>query len=176
MTYADALVSKPINSSGAGLKGLEFDAVVNSLAFIHPMLSSFGVSGNATLLSGHLTVPVSPGVNRTVGNLIDQPDNIANASLFYVQDGLELRAAYNHEGRSLRSVLNNIYWQDLYWAPRDQVDLSATYAFPNGFSIYAQAANVTQSRIVALTGPSKTLLRDDYTIPTTFWFGVRYTL
>ena len=176
VNYVNALVSKPTNSSGANIKGLEFNAVLSSLGGVDPLLSGFGVSGNASVMAGELTVPVSPGVNRTIGGLVGQPNATANANLFYRLDGLELRAAYNYQGRSLRTVVNTLAFQDLYWAPRDQVDLSATYTFADGLSLYAQAENVTQSRIVSVTGPSKNLLRGDYTIPTTLWFGVRYTL
>jgi len=175
VTYANAVVTRPVNSSGASIGGLELNGTVNSLAFIDPILNGFGASTNVALLRGRLDVPLSAGGTRTVGNLVNQPDYTFNASAFYVKDGLETRLAFNRQGRALRAVFNDVAWQDLYWAPRNQLDLSATYAFEKGWSIFAQASNITKTRVTSVTGPDKNLLRDEYTVPTTFWIGLRYT-
>lgn len=175
VTYANALVSKPINTSNANIKGVEFFGSVNSFGFINPILDGFGATANISLLKGHLEFPMGGGATRSVGYLVGQPKNIINASLFYQKDGLELRAAYNRQGKALRATLNSTYWQDLYWAPRDQLDLSATYSLDNGLAFYVQAANVTHSARTSLTGPNGDLLRNTYTVPTTFWAGIRFT-
>lgn len=142
---------------------------------MNPLLSGFGASTNVAWLQGDIEVPLSAGGTRTIGNLVGQPDYTLNSSLFYVQEGFEVRAAFNRQGRALRSILNDIAWQDLYWAPRSQLDLSASYSFDNGLSFFAQASNVTRSQVLSLTGPDKDLLRNSYTVPTTYWFGVRFT-
>lgn len=175
VTYANALVSRPANSSSSSIKGVEFNAIINSLGFIHPVLSGFGASANVALYKGNIAVPLSAGGTRSLPFLVDQPGNTENASLFYAQGGFELRAAYNRQGKALRNILNDIYWQDLYWAPRSQVDLSATYTFKNGIAVYAQGGNVTHERIVSLTGPGQNLLRNAYSVPTTVWVGFRFT-
>lgn len=175
VTYINALVTTPANSSGSNIKGVEFNAIVNSLGFINPLLTGFGVSANASILEGRLKVPLTAGGTRTLKNLVSQPDNTVSASVFYSMSGLELRAAYSHQGRALRSILTDISFQDLYFAPRDQVDLSATYTLKNGLAIFAQASNVTHTRLTSLTGPNKNLLKDSYSIPTTLWVGVRFT-
>lgn len=175
VTYANALVSQPLNSSGANIKGVELTGTVNSFGFVHPLLAGFGTTANVSILDGHLKIPLAAGGSRTLGYLVGMPKNIVNASVFYQMNGVELRAAYNHQGKALRATLDAVYWQDLYWAPRDQLDLSATYSLHNGVALYAQAANVTHSDRTSLTGPHGDLLRNTYTVPTTYWVGIRFT-
>ena len=79
------------------------------------------------------------------------------------------------QGRALRSIVSDVAWQDLYWAPRSQVDLSMTYAVTRRLALVGQVSNVTHQRITSLTGPGKNLLKDSYSIPTTIWLGVRFT-
>ena len=175
VNYVNALVSRPANSSGSNIKGLELTGSINSFGFVTPLLKGFGATANASLLKGHLEIPLLAGGSRSLGYLVGQPKNLVNASLFYQGDGLELRAAYNHQGKALRATLDAVYWQDLYWAPRDQLDLSATYTMKSGVAIYAQAANVTHEERTSLAGPRANLLRNTYTVPTTFWVGLRFT-
>lgn len=174
-TYRNALVSRPANASSARISGVELNAILGSFAPIAPFLAGFGASANLSLLKGHLDVPSSTGKVRRVDRLVGQPDVTANATLFYNRSGLELRAAYNRQGRALRSIVSDVSWQDLYWAPRSQIDLSATYALTRSTSVVGQISNLTHQRITSLTGPHKNLLKDSYSIPTTFWLGVRFT-
>ena len=175
VNYANARVSQPINASKARIKGVELNAIVNSLGFIHPLIKDFGISANAAFYDGKLNVPFGSGQSRSINNLVNQPDDTQNVSIFYAAHGLELRGAWNRQGRSLRAIQSDVYWQDLYWAPRGQFDLSGSYSFSNGASIYVQASNVTQNRIVSTTGPGKDLLRNAYTVPMTVWAGIRFT-
>lgn len=112
---------------------------------------------------------------RKLDNLVGQPDYTANATLFYNAGGLELRAAYNRQGKALRSIVSNIDWQDLYWSPRSQLDFTATYAVSKQLSVIGQVSNITHSRITSVTGPVQNLLKDSYSVPTTYWVGLRFT-
>ncbi|RMB54931.1 TonB-dependent receptor [Sphingomonas sp. PP-CE-3A-406] len=175
VNYVNAVVTRPTNASKASIKGIEASAVLNSLEFIHPLLSGFGVSANAALLRGRIDVLSSAGVARSIDRLVGQPDSTLNASVFYAKHGLELRAAYNRQGRALRTIINDIAWQDLYWAPREQVDLTANYTLRNGVAVIGQVSNLTHSRLTSFAGPDKNLLKDSYSVPTTFWLGLRFT-
>lgn len=178
-TYANAAVSTPGNAASARIRGLEGSVVLNTLRPIAPLLSGFGVAANAALLGGQLTVPYSltgtTATTRQLDHLVGQPSYTANATIFYNARGLELRAAFNRQGKALRAIVSNIAWQDLYWAPRSQLDLSATYALRHGVSVFGQVSNVTHSRITSLVGPGQNLLKDSYSVPTVFWLGVRIT-
>ena len=175
VTYKNAIVSTPVNASNARIRGVELNGIVNSFAVISPLLSAFGASANVSLLDGRLAVPLSTGGTRNVDRLVGQPNYVMNATLFYNRNGLELRAAYNRQGRALRSIVSDVSWQDLYWAPRSQVDLSATYQIGPSLSLIGQVSNVGHSRITTVTGPGVDLLKDSYSVPTTYWFGVRFT-
>jgi TonB-dependent receptor len=173
--YRNASVSRPANAAKSRVRGLELNAIVNSLEVIHPVLRPFGIAGNVAYLDGKLNVPMSTGTIRATDGLVGQPDYTANAQIFYSANGLELRAAYNRQGRSLRAVNTVASWLDLYWGARQQVDLSVRYDVTREFSLMAQASNVTHERTDSLVGPNRDLLKDSYSVPTTYWFTLRYT-
>jgi len=175
ITYVNAQVVRPANAAKSHVRGVEFNAVVNSLEMIAPALRGFGVAGNVALMRGALNVVMQSGADRRIGGLVGQPRYSANAQLFYSAHGLELRAAYNRQGRSVRAVNTVAAWQDLYWAARQQVDLSARYDISRSISLSVQASNITHERIDSTVGPGRILLKDSYSVPTTYWFSIRYT-
>lgn len=169
-------VVQPINLSDTSVRGIELSAIANSLKPVSPWLKNIGASANFALLAGHMNVPDSrTGTTRAINYLPGQPRYTLNASLFYSYDGLELRAAYNRQGKALRNVVANVYWQDFYWAQRSQVDLQASYRVRAGVTVFGQATNVTHERMTSLVGPNQNLLKDSYSVPTVFWLGVRFT-
>ncbi len=179
ITYTHAAISTPANAAAARVRGAEASVVINSFRALAAPLAGVGLASNLALLDGRLTVPFSPtpgsATSRAVDRLVGQPSYTANATLFYAADGIELRAAYNRQGRSLRALVSNIAWQDLYWAPRSQIDLSGSYRLSPAASLIAQVGNLTHRGITTLTGPGVTLLKDRYSMPTTFWVGLRLT-
>ncbi|KQV51241.1 MULTISPECIES: TonB-dependent receptor [unclassified Duganella] len=175
VSYANAVVTKPVNAASASIKGLEISAVVNSLAWLHPAARDFGFSANWTLLKGRMEVLKSDKRTRTIGHLTGQPGQTRNLSIFYGNGALELRAAYNRQGQALRAVVPDIEWQDLYWAPRHQVDLQASYRLQPGLTLLAQAQNLTGERLTSTVGAAGKVLKDSHSIPTLYWFGLRYT-
>ncbi|HEY0589165.1 MAG TPA: TonB-dependent receptor [Pseudoduganella sp.] len=175
VNYANAVVTKPVNAASASVRGLEISTVVNSLAWLHPMVRDFGFSANWTLLKGRMEVLKSDKQTRTVGHLAGQPGQMRNLSVFYSNSALELRAAYNYQSQALRAVVPDIEWQDLYWAPRHQVDLQASYRLQPGLTLVAQVQNLTGERLTSTVGASGKLLKDSHAVPTLYWFGLRYT-
>ncbi|WP_202412641.1 TonB-dependent receptor [Duganella lactea] len=175
VSYANAVVSKPANASEASIKGVEFSAVVNSLSWIHPVLADVGFSANWSLLDGKMAVRKADGSQRQLDRLVGQPDQTRNLTVFYASKGLELRAAYNYQGEALRSIVPDIAWQDLYWAPRSQVDLQASYKLAPTLTLFGQVQNLHHSRMTSYTGPAKNLLKDTYSVPMVAWIGLRYT-
>lgn len=178
-TYTHAAISTPANAAAARIRGAEASVVINSLRALAAPLAGVGFSTNLALLDGRLTVPFSPTpgttASRAVDRLVGQPGYTTNATLFYAADGMELRAAFNRQGRALRALVSNIAWQDLYWAPRSQIDLSASYRLSPAASLIAQVGNLTHRGITSLTGPGVSLLKDRYSMPTSFWVGLRLT-
>jgi TonB-dependent receptor len=173
--YRNAAVTRPANAGKSRIRGIEFNAIVNSLEAISPFLRGFGVSGNVAYMGGRLNLKTATGTTRRIEGLVGQPRYTINAQGFYSAHGLELRAAYNRQGRSIRAINTTASWQDLYWAPRQQVDLSARYDVTRSISLSVQASNVTHERVTSLVGPNRNLLKDTYSVPTTYWFSVRFT-
>ncbi|WP_202423844.1 TonB-dependent receptor [Duganella margarita] len=175
VTYANAVVSKPANASSTSIKGVEASAVVNSLGWLHPLLNDVGVSANWSVLDGRMAVRKADRSIRTLDHLVGQPDQTRNLTVFYARQGLELRAAYNYQGKALRSIVPDISWQDLYWAPRAQVDLQASYKLSRELTLFGQVQNLHRARMTSYTGPSQNLLKDTYSVPMVAWIGLRYT-
>ena len=175
VNYVNAVVTRPANASKASIRGAELSAVVNSLGWIHPLIADMGLSANWSALDGKMTVRRSDGSARDIDRLVGQPDRTANLTVFYASAGLELRAAYNRQGKALRAIVPDIAWQDLYWAPRSQVDLQASYKLTRELTLFGQVQNVTGKRMTSLTGPSMNLLKDTYSVPKVAWVGLRYT-
>jgi len=175
VTYANALVSMPANASDASIKGLEASAVVNSLGWIHPAIEDVGFSANWSILDGRMAVRKADGSIRQLDRLVGQPDQTRNLTVFYAGHGIELRAAYNYQGKALRSIVPDIAWQDLYWAPRAQIDLQASYKLSRELTLFGQLQNLHRSRMTSYTGPAQNLLKDTYSVPMVAWIGLRYT-
>lgn len=175
VTYANALVTMPQNASSAAIRGLEASAIVNSLSWVHPVLKDLGFSANVTGFDARLDVLKSDKSIRTLDRLVGQPDMTGNLTVFYTHDGLELRAAWNHQGKALRSIVPDIPWQDLYWASRSQVDLQASYKLRADLTLFGQVQNASASRLTSVTGPGQNLLKDTYSVPRVVWLGLRYT-
>lgn len=175
VTYANAVVSMPANASDASVKGLEASAVVNSLRWMHPLLADVGFSANWSVLDGSMAVRKADGGIRNLDRLVGQPDQTRNLTVFYANKQFELRAAYNYQGKALRSIVPDIPWQDLYWAPRSQVDLQGSYRITPSLTLFGQVQNLHRSRMTSFTGPAQNLLKDTYSVPLVAWIGLRYT-
>jgi outer membrane receptor protein involved in Fe transport len=122
-----------------------------------------------------MSVLKAAGGTRRLDRLVGQPDQTRNLTVFYARKGLELRAAYNYQGKALRSIVPDIAWQDLYWAPRAQVDLQASYRISPEWTVFGQVQNLNRRRMTSYTGPAQNLLKDTYSVPMVAWIGLRYT-
>lgn len=163
--YRNASVTRPANATGAHITGVELSGMVGSLGSISPVLKDIGFSANLTLLKGALTVPMTGGRSRGLDRLVGQPDQIRNLAIFYNRGGFEVRAAMNWTGKALRSISTDTPWQDVYWAPRSQLDIQARYHMGRNLSAILDLANVTRARLTSVTGPGTRWLKDSYSVP-----------
>lgn len=175
VNYINAVVRQPGNAKGARIAGLEAQATFNSLEFVHPRLSDFGVSANFSILDGEIEVPLAGGRSRSIGGLVGQPDKIANFAAFYTRGPFELRAAWNWTGQALRAITPEIAWQDVYWDERSQIDLQARYAVRPNLTVVAEVSNLTRSRMDSVTGPGRDRLKDSYSTPRVVWLSLNWT-
>ncbi|WP_299309724.1 TonB-dependent receptor [uncultured Croceicoccus sp.] len=128
-------ITQPFNSDQtANIHGWEF-AIQHSF-----WDTGFGAILNYTIVNGDATFDktLSPYVGQfALTGLSDS----ANAVAFYDKNGFQARVAYNwrdefYAGGSVDPVFVEAY---------GQVDASTSYEFPNGFSIFAEAINLTGS-------------------------------
>jgi TonB-dependent receptor len=175
VNYPNAVVTQPVNAAHANVKGIEAGVTVNSLAWLHPLIKDIGFSANWTVLDGSMNVLKTDKSLRKLDRLVGQPDQTANLTVFYSSGGLELRAAYNYQGKALRSIVPDIAWQDLYWAARSQVDLHASYKIAKNVTLFGQIQNAGAHRLTSYAGPAQNLLKDTYSVPTVAWLGLRFT-
>lgn len=170
-----AAITQPVNASSSRINGVELSYVQNSLGWISPALQGLGFSANLSVFNGQLTAAMSGGKSRTIDNLVNQPDQIRNLTLFYNYQKLNLSAAYNWTGRSLRLVDASLPSQDVYWAARKQIDLQARYDLGGGWRAFAEVANLTNSPVTSVTGPDKNLLKDTFSMGRMVWVGLNYS-
>ncbi len=163
--YRNATVTQPFNASKAHVSGLELGATIASFGGLAEPLEPLGLSANWSVLRGGLEVPAAESPAREIDRLVGQPSQIGNLSVYYTRGGLELRAAFNWTGLALRNLQADDALQDVYWAPRRQIDLQARYRLAEGVSIIFEVANLTEERLVSVTGPDQAWLKDSYSVP-----------
>lgn len=170
-----ASITQPVNASSSRINGVELSYVQSSLGWISPALQGLGFSANLSFLDGRLNAATSSGGTRTIQNLVNQPDQIRNLTVFYNYQKLDLSAAYNWTGRSLRLVDASLPSQDVYWQARKQIDLQARYDLGGGWRAFAEVANLTNSPVTSVTGPNKDQLKDTFSMGRMIWLGVNYS-
>ncbi len=178
VTYNDVSISGPQNATGGQVQGLEITYVQDGFAFLPDALQGLGVSANLTLLDGSFDLPVSAAGQavgqrpiRATSNLIQQPDSIFNATLFYSEGPFEARVSYNHIGRALQAANQDTPERDLYQEPRAQIDAQFRYSFPSGFDFVLQGQNLTEEPFEVRQGPGRAYLNNLFPVGTTYWVG-----
>ncbi|MFD2782887.1 TonB-dependent receptor domain-containing protein [Novosphingobium pokkalii] len=126
-------ITTPVNSSQtARLYGWEF-AIQHSF-----WNTGFGAILNYTIVRGDATYDNTKPSSVTQFALTGLSDS-ANAVLFYDKHGIQARVAYNWRAQFLSGTGPNPY----YVEPYGQVDASASWEFRKGFTVFADAINLT---------------------------------
>lgn len=178
VTYQTVFVNTPRNAASARVKGLEVGYTIDRVAAV----PGLGFNANVTLLDGSYRQPVSaagraaglPATRRTSG-LIQQPDYIANLTVFYATGPVELRGSYNRIGRALQSADGDTPLRDLYQEPRQQVDVQARFAVRDGLDLVGQVQNLTKEAFVVRQGRRREDVNYFFPVGRTFWLGLSWT-
>jgi iron complex outermembrane recepter protein len=177
ITYDTVTINTPRNAAKGQVKGLEFSYTQDDIPFV----KGLGFNANFTLLDGSFDQPMSAeAVNagfsavRKTNGLIQQPDYIANATLFYGTGPFEVRASYNRIGRALQTVNADTPTRDLYQAPRQQIDLQARYAIRRGIELVGQIQNLTEEPFVVRQGIDRRYINYYFPVGRTFWLGLSW--
>lgn len=176
--YRDVTESTPMNSAGGKVRGLELNYVSGALPFLPESLRGLGISTNFTVLDGQFDIPMSDAavadgaaVTRRSTGLIQQPDYIGNATLFYLRGPFEARLSWNKIGRALQVASSDTHERDLYAEPRQQLDLQVRYALTPAWDVMFQAQNLTREPFVIRQGPGRAYVNNYFPVGSTLWLG-----
>jgi TonB-dependent receptor len=104
-------------------------------------LSGFGISANYTHVWGHAT---GPAFRAGAIPLAYQSHDLGNVSIFYEKYGLTARLAFNYRS-AFSDVVGTSAATDSWWDSQGQLDLHVGYQVTPQYTIYVDAANLTDS-------------------------------
>lgn len=131
-----------INGGSGKIKGIEI-AYVQPLAGVMQSIGApewtegFGVQGNVTINRSSAITPDDRKIE-----LPDASDLNYNASLYYEQFGLSLRASWQFRSDYIDSLNSDQNVGDTFWQQVGRLDLSARYAVNSRIEIFADATNL----------------------------------
>jgi TonB-dependent receptor len=134
------VITEPVQGTGNSIHGAEFD-YRQGFTFLPGLLSKTGMEFNWTY------APSNSGKTDLAGNKIPFQDNSTNSGnliLWYQDDRLEARVAYNY--RSRRAVSEDegsISGMELYESPQKYVDASISYKINKYAEVFVQGTNLT---------------------------------
>ena len=133
----------PINAPEGHLMGLELNWQ-QKFGFLPGWMSGFGVFANFTVTDAEIKTAQSYGGRDTFA-LPGQSDTNYNAALFYEMGGFSARLSYTKRSDYLEEINADTADLDLYVEGREQLDFTASYDFGNGFEVFGEAKNLTDS-------------------------------
>lgn len=140
VTYASALVTKPINVDSETLSGVEFN-LQTQFTFLPGFLGGFGMSANYTHVWGHAN-----GLPGRAGDLPlgFQSKNVGNVQLFYEKYDLAARLAFNYRSSYLDTLAGSAAL-DQFTDGNGQLDLHVSYQIVPEFTLFGDAVNLTNA-------------------------------
>jgi TonB-dependent receptor len=120
--------------------GVELNAQTQ-FTMLPGFLSGFGISANYTHVWGHAT---GPQFRAGAIPLAYQSHDLGNVSIFYEKYGLTARLAFNYRS-AFSDVLGVSAATDSYWDSQGQLDLHVGYQVTRSYTIYVDAANLTDA-------------------------------
>tara|TARA_R110001592_G_scaffold354179_1_gene653652 strand:+ start:959 stop:4627 length:3669 start_codon:yes stop_codon:yes gene_type:complete len=144
-------VSKIVNGKGAKITGLEL-GYVQTYDFLPGFLSGLGVSANYTYQDSQYDPDrssIDPSKTLPSFPVADTPEHSYNATIFWEQDGHQIRLAYRGTSDSLVGTDYNTGLQGRTWnqgslwnGGRGNLDLSASYKLNDNVTFSLQAINL----------------------------------
>jgi len=131
---------RPVNGAGARLFGYEL-TWQQQFTKLAGVLSGFGIYANYTHTSSS-DIDLGPDSNRTDIDLLPyQMESVSNFALTYQKGGLTARVAVNFSGKFIEEVgedNDNDEWREEF----TQWDVSGSYDFSKGFSLFLEFSNI----------------------------------
>ncbi len=124
--------SRPRNGESAKVSGIE-------VALTHVFDNGFGVSGNATFVDSNVKIDPTSATNFSLEGLGDSQ----NFVVFYENDRMQARAAYNRREGFLRRIDNGFNGEPVNTETFGQFDASASFDVTEQYTIFIEGINIT---------------------------------
>jgi TonB-dependent receptor len=122
--------------------------------------NGFGVGGNVTFQKTEADIRVGNLGNNLSRRLINAPDSIVNASLFYNKHGVRAELAYSRVGLIYKDVRTDN--DDTWVQPMRRLNFNANYQLPRGWQVGVAVENILNDQSYwATQGKAETLLSHD---------------
>ena len=127
------MVTRPHNGESATIEGVE-------LNWTHMFENGFGFAANYTFVNSDASLSAAdatetfalPGISDT-----------GNATVFYDNNGLELRVAYNYRTPFLGRVFNGPSNEPVHYDAYGAFDVNASYDLTDRITVFVEGSNIT---------------------------------
>ncbi|MFT6407048.1 MAG: TonB-dependent receptor [Arenicella sp.] len=130
-------VARPQNGRSAKVDGFE-------IAITHLFDNGFGVSANATFVDSNVSI----GADTTTSFALEGLGDSQNLVVFYENEKMQARIAYNNRDAFLRQIDNGFNGEPINTNEFGQVDISASYNINDTLTVFFEGTNVTEEELV----------------------------
>lgn len=167
---SDYLLTSTFNGENGKLYGVELN-YQQQFKFLPSPFDGFGFQGNVTFLDGQFDTQMVNGDQRTEIPFPGMSDTIANASLFYEKYGLSARVSYQWRSDWLDTLGG--FGSGESRKGYENLDVSVRYQINENFTIFADAANLTNEIYMAYEGSTNQPTEVEQ-IGARYLFGLRF--
>jgi len=154
-----AEISRLDNAKSGSVLGLEL-GLRQRFTTLPGLWNGFGVSGNVTFQKTEADIRVGNLGKNLSRRLINAPDSIVNASMFYNKYGVRAELAYSRVGLIYKDVRSDN--DDTWVQPMRRLNFNANYQLPHGWQIGMAVENILNDQSYwATQGKAETLLSHD---------------
>lgn len=164
------LLTSTFNGTNGRLYGAEFN-YQQQFSFLPSPFDGFGFQGNVTFLDGSFDTQVVNGQQRKGIPFPGLSDTIVNASLYFEKYGLSARVSYQWRADWFDSLGG--FGSGESRKAYENLDVSLRYKINDNFTIFADAANLTDAIYVAYED-SMDKPTEVEQIGARYMFGVRF--
>jgi iron complex outermembrane receptor protein len=130
-------VARPQNGRSAKVDGFE-------VAITHLFDNGFGISANATFVDSNVSI----GADTTTSFALEGLGDSQNLVVFYEDEKMQARVAYNNRDAFLRQIDNGFNGEPINTNEFGQVDISASYNINDTLTVFFEGTNVTEEELV----------------------------
>ncbi len=130
-------VTRPQNGESANVDGFE-------VSITHIFDNGFGVTANATFVDSDANLTGDPSQTFALEGVGDSQ----NLVLFYENDRMQARIAYNNREAFLRQISNGFNNEPINTEEFGQVDVSASYDINDTLTVFFEGINITEEELI----------------------------